>query len=151
MHNIQKTFFPTEFVGEVMIDNLDEDRIRAAANAWEDSILVEKVEPWHGMPEHEYKELQEKAWQKLRSAYENRRLLFQDVFRIATDHSHDALIGEKELFKTVDGALKLGLSDIEKKALYDKIFPKTMKRMSLEDFIKICEGTSTFLVVNGKK
>jgi Ca2+-binding EF-hand superfamily protein len=85
-----------------------------------------------------------RALKLFKQKIENRRLLFQDTFRIMSDRSVDGMIGEPELKKAVNDHMKLNLSDEEVAALARKFFPKNKKRISYIDFIKIVEGTSTY-------
>lgn len=132
------------------MDKLSEERLRIAADIGNFN-QIGPGEKWHGLSEEQYKDLQDRVWKQLKSRFEKRRLLFQDMFRIVCDHSHDTKLGKEELFKAVDGSLNMGFSDTEKMALFDRVFPRGVTRMSLDDFIKICEGTSTFLLANSYK
>jgi hypothetical protein len=88
--------------------------------------------------------LTRRVFNKLREKIENRRLLFQDTFRIMSDRSPDSMIGEKEFRKAINEILQMNFNDEEVTALVDKFFPPNRKRISLQDFIKIVEGTSTW-------
>ncbi|KAL0480787.1 EF-hand domain-containing family member efhc2 [Acrasis kona] len=88
--------------------------------------------------------LEQRVFKMFMTKIENRRLLFQDTFRVLSDRSVDGMIGEPELKKAVCGNMQMNISDEEVAALARRFFPKNKKRISYIDFIKIVEGTSTY-------
>ncbi|EFC40301.1 hypothetical protein NAEGRDRAFT_81047 [Naegleria gruberi] len=80
-----------------------------------------------------------------------RRLLVHDSFKIIADKSVDGLIGEVEFKRAVQDGLKLSLSDEHIESLIDHFFPETKRRLTLIEFMKIIEGTSTYLYAKQNK
>ncbi|KAL9652806.1 hypothetical protein ABK040_010838 [Willaertia magna] len=128
------TMFPTDFSGE-----LDVPQRKLDSNI--------SVEP------QKYVEAQKKENQETKSLLafkifmekiSNRRLLFQDTFRIIADKSPDGMVGEPEFVKAIRDYLHMDFNDEQVKFLADRFFPTNKKRISYLDFIKIVEGTSTW-------
>jgi Ca2+-binding EF-hand superfamily protein len=85
-----------------------------------------------------------RVFKQFKGKAENRKLLFQDTFRILCDHSLDSKIGTEEILKALD-SMQLHFNAAEKQALVDKITKMSNgNRLSYVEFFKVIEGTSTW-------
>ncbi|KAG2374107.1 hypothetical protein C9374_011186 [Naegleria lovaniensis] len=91
------------------------------------------------------------AYKVFNEKISTRRLLVQDTFKVMSDKSVDGLIGESEFKKAVQDHLKLNLTNDQVSSLVDHFFPETKKRLTLIEFMKIIEGTSTYLYLKNNK
>nr|CAG4714695.1 unnamed protein product [Naegleria fowleri] len=91
------------------------------------------------------------AYKVFNEKISTRRLLVHDTFKVMSDKSVDGLIGEAEFKKAVQDHLKLNLSNDQVSSLVDHFFPETKKRLTLIEFMKIIEGTSTYLYLKNNK
>lgn len=77
--------------------------------------------------------------------WNQRRTLFTDTFKIVADHTPDGCIGEAEFRKAVQSRLKLGMNEKSLKAICLRLFPEHLKRIQLLEFLRILNGTSTYV------
>lgn len=81
---------------------------------------------------------------ELLEIYEQRRQLFLKELRTVTDYSRDSLLGSDEFKMCIRKKLQLRtITDEELNALSRKLFTKEMPKLSLEEFTRILNGTST--------
>ncbi|RNF04889.1 hypothetical protein TraAM80_05027 [Trypanosoma rangeli] len=76
--------------------------------------------------------------------YDQRRQLVLKEFRAVADYSTESIIGPNEFKMCVRKKLQMrSMSDAELNALCAKLFPKDLPRLSLEELIRLFNGTSS--------
>ncbi|KEG13591.1 putative EF-hand domain-containing family member C2-like [Trypanosoma grayi] len=76
--------------------------------------------------------------------YDQRRQLLLKEFRAVTDYSAESVVGPNEFKMCIRKKLQIHtITDAELNALCSKLFPKEMPQLSLEELVRVFNGTST--------
>lgn len=92
----------------------------------------------------EFSKIKTRVLAEFQEKVKSRPKLYSDIFRGITDRTRDALIGEQEFRVAAEKRMGLAFSKIEVKGLIACIFPRPNMRLTHNDIMKICFGSSTW-------